>query len=535
MPRPADEQLYGEAHDTPGFGPDQASNFTTSVVAPLDVKAAPTQALMLAKALGHAVDIATPALEQQARQEGSADEAAGEGAAATGNIDPNNTAQGYAIGVTRVQTQQTAIQAANAARQFYANNQTMPLQDSTDADGNVTKGLISNVDDIFRQHFPDGEEKNPEQSRVMAPILTHTIQEIAGAKNQATIRQSQQAAEDNASALLMSDVQTGSQAFNVPEQGDKGAARDAVVHAIGEAAVSTGKPEVIDQLLPKGIDFGGGAGLTPENQSYLDTATQRATAAQQRNQSGALAQSEMNITKYVMAGHDPSAMLEDYSKLPGAQWTFYRSTMEMYQNQGKGDEKPPPAASFDLQSAVYTGDITSASQAQQWVTAHGYKGDAAVQLLGKAVSALGETQRTTADDPNYKATNQYLDQQYRNLNPMTPWDSVAAKQQHANVMQAYVQTYNQLVGQGKAPADAAAQASAQAQEKYGPPLSEAKPTPKAPQSPQDQAAFVRNRSNLTPSALTAAGLNGSTIKSLRDRNLISSDEANAAAAALLNH
>ena len=116
MPRPADEQLYGAAHDTPGYGPDQASTFTTSVVAPLDVQAAPQQAMMLAKALGHAVDVATPELEQQARQQGSADEAQGEAAAATGTVDPNNLAQGYAVGVTKVKTQNTALQAADAAK-----------------------------------------------------------------------------------------------------------------------------------------------------------------------------------------------------------------------------------------------------------------------------------------------------------------------------------------------------------------------------------------------------------------------------------
>jgi hypothetical protein len=548
MPRPAPEQLYGEAHDTPGFGPDQASNFTTSVVAPLDVQAAPTQATMLARALGHAVDVATPALEMQARQQGSADEAQGEADAATGNVAPNNLASGYAVGVTRVKTQQTAIQAASAARQFYASNPTMPLQDSTAADGTVTKGLISNIDNIFRQSFPDGEETNPEQARVMAPILTHTIQEIAGAKNQATIRQSQQTAEDNASALVMSDVQTGSQAFNVPEQldtltkvygGDKGAARDALVHAIGEAAVSTGKPDVIAKLLPQGIDFGGGAGLTPDNQAYLDSATSRATSAQQKNNETDLSKSEMNIVQYAANGHDPKAMLDEYAQKPGASWQFYRSTLDWFrnqQNQADGNDAPKPADAFQLQSDVYTGKVTSPAQVQQWVQARGYSGDAALQLMNKAVSALSETQRTNQDDPNYKATREYLDQQYTNLDPMTrDWTSVAAKQQHANVMQSYVQTYNQLVSQGKASADAATQASAQVQQQYGAPLSTQKAPSRAPQSPQEQAAFIRNRSNLNPSALTAAGLNGSTIKQLRDRNLISSDEANAAAAALLNH
>src|ERR1700733_9198341 len=251
MPRPADEQLYGSAHDTPGYGPDQASNFTTSVVAPLDVQAAPTQAMMLAKALGHAVDVANPELEQQARQQGAADVASGEADAALGNVDPNNTARGYAVGVTKIQTQATAVQAANAAKQFYAASPTMPMNDSTDENGNKVPGLISSIDNIFRQHFPDGQETNPEQAKEMSPILTNTISEIAGAKNVATIRQNQQQAEDNASALILHDVQTPgvSPAFNLQDQlatltqvygGDKSAARDAVVHAIGEAAAPTG-------------------------------------------------------------------------------------------------------------------------------------------------------------------------------------------------------------------------------------------------------------------------------------------------------
>jgi flagellar biosynthesis chaperone FliJ len=547
MPRPSDEQLYGSAHDTPGYGPDQASNFTTSVVAPLDVQAAPTQAMALAKALGHAVDVATPELAQQARQQGAADEASGEAAAALGNVDPNNTAQGYAVGVTKIQTQTTAVQAANAAKQFYAANPTMPMNDSTDENGNKVPGLISSIDNIFRQHFPDGQETNPEQAKVMAPILTNTISEIAGAKNVATIRQNQQQAEDTASALLMHDAQNpGSQAFNVQDQlatltqvygGDRSAARDSLVHAIGEAAVHTGQPDIINHLLPTDVDFGGGAGLTPANQSYIDTATQRATAKQQQNQGNAAGQSEMNIVQQVSKGKDPTAMLDQYATLPGASPSFYRQMTDWYRSSStKADDKAPPAASFDLQSAVYTGQVTSAAQAQQWVSAKGYKGQAAVDLMGHAVSALSETQKTNADDPNYKATSEYLSSQYTNLDPLTrDWTSVQAKQQHANVMQTFVQSYNQAVSQNKSPADAAASASAQAQQQWGAPMSEQKSVQKVPQTPQDQAAFLRNRGNLTPSALSAAGLNGSTIKQLRDRNLISSDEASAAASALLNH
>jgi hypothetical protein len=546
MPRPSDEQLYGSAHDTPGYGPDQASNFTTSVVAPLDVQAKPQNSVALATLLAKAVGVFTPELEQQARQEGSADEAQGEAAAATGTVDPGNLATGYAVGVSKIQTQATAVQASNAAKQFYAQNPTMPVQDSTAADGTVTKGLVSNIDDIYRQYFPGGEEKLPEQAKVMAPILTNSLQEILGHKNASTIQQNQQQAEDNASALIMHDVQTpgASPAFNLQDQlatltqvygGDKSTARDAVVHAIGEAAAHTGQPDIISRLLPSDVDFGGGAGLTPANQAYIDTATQRAQAKQQSNQGNASGQSEMNIVQMVSKGKDPTAALDQYATMPGATPSFYKNMIDWYRSSStKTEDKAPPAASFDLQSAVYTGQVNTAAQAQQWVSANGYKGQAAVDLMTHAVSALSETQKTNADDPFYKATLQDLDQRYKNLNPMTPWDSPAAKQQHASVMQTYVQNYNQAVSQGKAPADAAAQASTQAQQQWGVPMSEQKAVQKAPQTPQDQAAFIRNRSNLTPSALTAAGINPDTIKSLRDSNRLSGDEAAAAMRALIN-
>lgn len=551
MPRPAQEQLYGEAHDTPGYGPDQASNFTTSVVAPLDVKAAPQQATLLAKALGHAVDIATPALEQQARQQGSADEAAGEAAGALGVTSPDQSSdadamtKGFMVGLKKIQTQQTAFQAANAARAFAAQNQNMPTMDSTDANGNPVKGLVSNIDDIYRQYFPAGQEKDPEAAKAMAPILQHTFQEILGERNMQEIKGAQQSAEDTITGQLVHDAQENTSLFNRDEAlqtlqqvygPDKRGALSALVHSVGEGAVQGADPSIIDKILPASTDFGGGVRMTPQDLAYLDQAKSRALETQQKANHANVVSAQDTITGGMLSGKDPMAALQNYVKMPGADADWAMHAASWYYQRGKerqADAVDNNSNTWDMDRATSDGTITNSGQLLSWLTDRGVGNTKAGNMMfQRGMSNIRSFQNTTTDDPDYRASYADISQLYKPAtNPMTgKFLNEAANSQQAGALLDYRTEYNAQVKQGKSSTDAARQASQNVRAKWGDPVESSNGTlsnRRQPQSDADQATVVSNAAK-NPQAFHGSGIKSSDITRLMDLGMVSRDDATAA-------
>jgi hypothetical protein len=550
MPRPTDESLTS-APSSGGFGadPNASSSFGSIEVSPvhqLDVDGATENAHALAAVFAKGADLADTVIKQKndaADAQGYLDGSVG---AVNVSAQSSISANAYAAGAKRAQTQMTAITAANQAKQFFAAHPDMPLTDSTDENGQTVKGLMSNVDDIFKQAFPGGAEQDPVVAKLIGPLVQHTFNEITGASYQASIQSTQQGAEDAQTALAVHDAQNpGGGLFNVQQSldtmtkvfgGDARKGREALVQSVGEAAVQSGQPGLIDRLLPNGLDLGNGATLTPQNLAYLDGARNRATAAAQKTNEQALKSAGMAVVQAIGAGKDPSATLDAYSKMPGADPNFYRSQLDWFRSQGADNASRAinTGDAADLQASIASGSITSVEQAQQFVAARGYKAGAAVDLMTHAGSWLSAVQHTNQDDPQFRAQQDRLNELYHTIDPLTgQWTSVDSKMQHANVMLSYVTNYTQAVQQGTAPAQAAQQAADKAQKQWGDPKSQTDAQQKMPTDNYSAAAYIRNSANRTPSALKAAGIDGTRIKTLRDANLLSADEANAAATALL--
>lgn len=550
MPRPTEQGLIG-VHDTQGFTPGGPPATQLQVVAPLDVDAAPTQAMALAKALGHGDDIAQQWLGKEAREQGSADEAEGEAAAAQGLDSPqdsgavNETAKGFAIGFSKTKTQQTAFRASQDAQAFAAQNPTMPLDQYTDDQGNTQPGLLRSVDNIFRQHFPGGVEQDPEAARAMSPILTHTINEIAGQRNLQVIKDTQEQAEDLASSKLSYDIQHGTQFFNRDEAladlqkvygNDHRGALSALVHAVGEGAVTGADPSVIRNLLPKDVDFGGGVRLTPADQMYLDNAQARATETQQRNQGLAAKQSMDNLTLMALNGKDVVPGLKQYLALPGANGEQARALYDWVYKKGKeaeADSEENNQAGWDLMEKVNSGDVTNGGQAMAFLRDQGLAGTKVGNtLLQKAMSEMRNVQNINQDDPDYRSNRQFIADIYKPaVGPLGKLMNPAAAAQQSGALSDYSTEYQSAVRQGKSSTEASRAARAAVVQKWGDaiegPNGMANPNQRLPTTDVDRASIIqglRTGGGGGVKSFFSSGVKAADVKSLTDMGLISVDD-----------
>lgn len=316
MPRPTTEELYGTGRGTPTYGPDSPSNFTTSVVAPLTVDAAPSQAVALAAALGHFnTDIAQPYLSnqkdqaaQQQAQQNSNDAARGAADASINNIDPDLQAksQAYANAVHQTLIQRDVNNASATVQQKWSNDwANIPLQDTTDDNGNPVKGKVSLADDYFKAQF-GGLEGDPAAAKIIGPVMQHTLGELLGADVHAKTVGYQQTAVNNATASILQSVQSNGAVPYTRDDlmsdyqnkilplfpNDPAGARAALVTAVSEGSIHAKDPDIIDKYLPAGTDFGNGATFTPAEQLHLDEARDRATV---------LSKGDQTMASYAMA------------------------------------------------------------------------------------------------------------------------------------------------------------------------------------------------------------------------------------------
>lgn len=549
MPRPTEQGLIG-THDTTGFSPSATPTTQLNVVAPLDVDAAPTQAMALAKALGHGNDIAQQALGKMAREQGSADEAQGEAAASMGLNNPSDSdsvsaaTHGFAIGFTKVQTQQKAFQAADAAKQFAAANPTMPLNDYTNDDGSPAQGLLHHIDAIYKQAFPGGEEKDPEAARAMSPILSHTINEIAGQRNLDVIKNTQQNAEDVETAKLSHDLQNGTQFFNKDDAlttlknvygNDDRAALSALVHVVGEGGVTGANPSVIRQLLPKDADFGGGVRLTPADQMYLDNAVARATEAQNRNNRETVKQSADNITLLTLNGKDPLPAIKEYLKLPGADAGEARAMFDWAYKKGKeteSDNAENNQSGWEMSASINRGELTNGGQIMAFLDSNNLAGTKVGNLLlQKGMSELRNVQNINQDDPDYRASRDFVFNTYRPaVGPLGKLMNPTAQSQQTGALSDYNTEYTAQVRQGKSSTEAARAARASVVDKWGAPVEDPKgmanPNATMPTADVDRAAVIHSISTGSQGvrAFHAAGITATDVVNLTRNNLISVDE-----------
>ncbi len=549
MPRPTEESLSG-THNTQGFTPGGPSTFKTGVYAPLDVAAAPSQAQLLARALGKANDSAQDTMGEMARQQGSANEASGEADEANGTVDPAKmkTVIGYADGVQRTQAERYTTTARMNAIQYLAQNQGKPMEDTTNADGTVTKGFKSGLDDVLRASYPPGYEKVPEQAKIMGPAITHTFGEILGQKTQMDIKRNQQSAVDSATSLLMLDAQTGSKEFNADVQykklldvngQDPAKARADYVHAIGEAGASTGRPDLIKQYLPQGVDFGGGATLTPENRAYVDSAIQRATEQQQHMLKTGAETAINNATQDVLGGKDSLPLAKDilnkYAAVPGMgeqvraliDWQYRRG------KQGEADTVESNKVGWKMSEGISDGTYSTGGQLMSYLRDNDLAGTKiGNQLLKQGMQELSTATRIDRTDMNYQAYRENVSGVYAPVQgPLGKIMNPAAKAQQMGALVDYNVEYDGLIKQGKGTAEAARKAWDTTRERWGDPLEnpvngQITHSHTMPKTFSEQASIVQGLgTNVSRPQFLASGVRPKDVDSMLESGLLSREQA----------
>jgi len=299
MPRPTEAELPGSRGDAQGFGPSQPSNYTTGVVAPLNVTGAPAAAQQLIASLQGFNQHAQDALGIQARLAGSDAETKG---AAWGMLHPGQqptkddapeVAQGdaFAMGVHRAQTTLKAHTAADQITQFTVQNPGMPLHGSTDANGNHVPGLLEHWEQIAQAAFPNGEDKDPAAAKVIYPILNQAYADNLREVYRKTVADGQDKIR-SAFGLDLRDRITNNGAPNIDGDiaklkdanlGDPKKSRDDYVEALAEQAIATKNPDAVDKFAPRDFKFANGATWSPENLAKLDLAKKQAAAASEKD------------------------------------------------------------------------------------------------------------------------------------------------------------------------------------------------------------------------------------------------------------
>lgn len=555
MPRPADEAMGGGGRG--GFGPtpgaaENLGQIDVSTIHQLDVNGADAAAKKLAAVFAKPLSIASKDADQRYAAQQDADKNQGQLDAMNGKVDQEQMrsvmgiASAYANGVKMSQTQMKGFDASEKARQLFAANPGASLMDTTDESGNKVPGLHTQIDNIFANAFPGGQEKDPTVANVLGPIMQHTLNEITAASYQHKIKVDQQTAEDSTQASLMHSIQ-----FNTPVSvsmeldkltkvygSDPRLGREALVHAVGEASVMTANPEAITKYLPPGIDFGGGATLTPANQQYLDQAKQRALEAQTRGNHVA-AQAKLNnvVDTMFTSGKDPSAGIHEYLQMPGATASQGLDVYNWYYRRNKekqADSVDNNAATWDMDRGIADGSLTNGGQVISFLTERGIGNTkAGNQLLQRGMSNLRSFQNTNADDPDYKAGMSFVASTYNPArDPLSgKFMHDSANSQQAGAMLDFRTMYNSFI---KTPNASSTESARKAQkavlDKWGDSVEDMKGNLKksgpwnAPASDVDQANVIKNiKSDLA--AFHNSGIGARDIDSLRESGMVSNADA----------
>jgi hypothetical protein len=405
---------------------------------------------------------------------------------------------------------------------------------------------MGKLDDYLRSRL-NGLDKDPAAAKVMAPMIQGFMKEQFAQRTEQTIRNTQQASIDTTAAMAVHAMASGDGSFDTKEQlqklvaanfGNQRAGRDALVEAVSTATIMARNPNIADKLLPEGIDFGGGATLTPENLMKLNAAKQHAQTLYKQDQERAVKGAEDQISDMMLSNKDPLDAIHAYLKIPGANADFALHAYDWFYKRGKEremDSVDNNRITWDMDRSVSSGEITNSGQLLKFLGDSGVGNTKAGNtMFNRGMQAIRANQNTMVDDPDYRAAYSNLATLYKPAtNPVTgKFLNDAANSQQAGILSDFRTEYNQAVKVGQSSTEAARAAATAVKKKWGDPVESANGTLKSntpqPKNDVDQAAVIRDAAK-SPTAFHASGVTMQDVIRLSNTGLISPDEGELAA------
>jgi hypothetical protein len=508
--------------------------------------------MKLAQALGVTAKIVQPELVKKARIEGMNQEAKGEAAAAPGGtLDPNLMAKdaAYRLGATRASAIQSTLQAIGSIKQ-QLEDPNSPLSSAPAFDSAPGKGdgVLTLVDGLLRQQL-GGLEKDPDAAKAITPLVTQFMNEVGGQRIQQQANNTRKAAVNNATQMASMDASMGMKTFDFSQQrdtltklfgGDSVTATAVLSQSLIDTAVAKHDPKILDMIPQSFVDAKGntqaGPAAAPATAFKIAEARQKINVLQQDDNKIASNKSQLTIMSSVLRFQNPTAQLQQYAGMPGADPKFLPSAMAFFHTMNTNAAADVSDGSFGaaLVGKIAKGDITNTSQLLTEIQGAGLSGKAASAVLSHGMAALKSVEGIDQDNTQYKAGTTYVDQMYApSVNPLThKFDNPAAVQQHAGAMLDFRTEAQNLIQQGKSPEEATNQALKQVQEKWGEPLGMATKSQAMPTTDADKVAAIMNAEK-NPQTLLQAHITGAYLSHLRDTGAISSDAAAHAAKLIL--
>lgn len=257
------------------------------VFASLNVQAPMPKSAQMAQGLSDVLGVSMPFLEAHAEKKGEEDAARGISDASFGRIEDQRLKRNdqYRQGVESVESKKTIFDARSAWQEHYAEevDKTLPA-------GEVAK----QYDDFMRERLGEIAKTNPKLAAKMAPEYMHGMQElVVGHQTMLT-----KAHVADAEATMQAEAADAAMRespldfFNLIDDhykltGDKHAAYAAGINAVGQQAVSLGRPDLLDAI-PTGVGAEGEESklnddFTAEDRQRIDQFREAAKAKHYEN------------------------------------------------------------------------------------------------------------------------------------------------------------------------------------------------------------------------------------------------------------
>lgn len=310
-----EQPATGGAFHTQGFAPTAIPTMTTNVTAPLDVRAGPSQASVLAQQLQESLQsMRWPMMEAERSQgmaqakgqfdQGTADAMAGKIDENTAKVDSN-----YRAGVVRVTAQRAALNAVGAWTQY--------VGDPKNNVAAMSPQQIVDAHDAFMQKQLGGLERDPVAASAIVGIVQHSANETLGQFVQFKRQENFTDGVSNAVRLASMQTQHGGNAFSYQDQlstltalaeGNRAAAKQALDTGLIQEAVAQRNPALLNMVQPAP-----GQSLAPKTQLMVSEAQSSIARANKE----ALAQYTQAQSFGVLSGYD--RMLASKTPVPSSQ------------------------------------------------------------------------------------------------------------------------------------------------------------------------------------------------------------------------
>ncbi len=518
------------------FGPSPTPQINTNVAAPLDVRGAPGQASFLAAQLQQSLSaLRFPAMEaaraqgmQRARQmtaQGMAD-------AMSGNIDPELAAKdaAYNSGAVKVTAQKAAIQTVGAWQQF-------ATDPANGLDKMTPQQIVDTQDQFFRKHL-GGLENNASAAVAIEPIVTHAMNETLGRTIQYQSAQRFEDGLNNAATLAASQAihgganvgVTGKGVFNYQDQlntlttlagGNRAVAKAQLDGAITQTAIAQNNAGILDA-----IQTAPGQALAPRTAEMVQEARLRIQANNLRLNTIKDKLAQTNAYQAILGGTDARTAVQTYlahSPLASPDAIPRLLSFGKWLNDTNASQAASGADAADLNGAIVQGTLSTPAQIQDWITAKGYGGKAAVDLMKEGLSMSATVSRENTDNPYYRSTVQALSLRYR---PKTPLPGMGIDQsqaaQYSGVMQDFANEYTKAVQGTQSPAQAAFTAQQAIEKKYGDPMSAltGKQAARVPETDAEQVHLLLS----DPKQAKAVGVSSNDLRRLYALGMLTSSQ-----------